>query len=350
MVQTTSFCLYQRILDRQSITEIKNFLETSRNILITTHLSPDGDAIGSSLALAFYLKKRGHEVTVVTPDDYPRFLHWLPGNKHVLRYNMLPERSQERLDNAELVFCLDCNDIRRLGKFSGPVAENDALRIVIDHHQDPTDMAKYMLVNSDASSTAELIYEFLEAMGDEDLMDEEIAQCLYAGIVTDTGSFKFPLTSAKTHYIAARIKEAGVDTSKIHNLIYDNSTEDRLRLLGYALTSKLKVLHKYNAAIISLNKKELERFRFNPGDTEGIVNYPLSIGKIRMAVLVTEKNDEVRLSFRSKGSFPVNQIAKDHFSGGGHLNAAGGISSRSVEETVQHLISILPEYAEALTA
>lgn len=312
--------------------------------MVTTHRSPDGDAMGSSLALYRYLTKRKHQVNVITPDDYPEFLHWLPGNDKVVCFARERERAQQLTAEADLIFCLDFNALDRLWEYRAVVEKANVPFVIIDHHRDPDDFAQFTFVDINASSTAQLVYEFIEALGDLSLLDKEIGDCLYTGIVTDTGSFKFPSTSRKTHEVAAEIKRLGSDTTAIHNLIYDNSSEDRLRLLGYALSEKLQVFKEYNTAIISLSKAELDRFNYQTGDTEGVVNYALSIKGIVLAVMITEKKGEARISFRSKGEFSVNELAREHFNGGGHRNAAGGIHALPVEQVVEKITAILPQY------
>jgi phosphoesterase RecJ-like protein len=331
-------------LDKEHINQLKNILSTPRKVVVTTHKSPDGDAMGSSLALYHYLLKKGHDVQVITPDDYPEFLHWLPGNDHVKNFYKQKKETSLITTGAEVIFCLDFNSIDRLWEYAPVVQASQATKIVIDHHRDPEDFADYSFVDISASSTSQMIYEFIEELGDRKLIDKTISDCLYTGIVTDTGSFKFSSTSPKTHRIAAEIMAAGSDTTAIHNLIYDNSSEDRLRLLGFALSSKLIVYPQYNAAIISLTKEELSKFNYKTGDTEGIVNYPLSIKGIVMAVLITEKNGEARLSLRSKGNFPVNEMARKYFHGGGHMNAAGGIDQLPVSSVIEKIENILPLY------
>jgi phosphoesterase RecJ-like protein len=331
-------------LNTDQLKQLGELLKSPKRIIITTHRSPDGDAVGSSLALYHYLLKKGHDVNVITPDDYPEFLHWLPGNDKVICFARERKRAAELTSNAELIFCLDFNALNRLWEFRPFVEKVNVPVVMIDHHQEPEQFATFTFLDVTASSTAQLIYEFIEGLNDLALLDRTIGDCLYTGIVTDTGSFKFPSTSQKTHQVAAEIKRLGSDTTAIHNLIYDNSSEDRLRLLGYALSAKLQVFKTYNTAIISLSKEELDRFNYRTGDTEGIVNYALSIKGIVLAVLITEKKGEARLSLRSKGDFSVNEMARTYFSGGGHRNAAGGIHALPVEAVVDKIKSILPEY------
>lgn len=327
-------------------TDARNLLTTAKKIVITTHVSPDGDAIGSSLALSLFLKKLGYDTTVVTPDDYPAFLKWLPDNENVLIFDKDRIIGQKAIDDADLIFCLDFNTADRMAGLREIIESKDCPKILIDHHQEPEQWTDIMFVDSSASSTSELIYRFIDGLDGLKHLDKDIGSCLYTGIVTDTGSFKFSSTTAETLKITAELMTLGVETSAIQNLIYDNSSEDRLRLMGYALTEKLLIFKEYNTAIIGLNAEELKRFNYKTGDTEGLVNYPLSISSVKLSIFISEKSGDVRLSFRSKGDIPVHEIARDHFNGGGHVNAAGGISDKSVDETIAYLKQILPEFSK----
>ena len=328
--------------------DAKGLMASSKNVVITTHVSPDGDAIGSSLALALWLKKEGYSAQVITPDDYPAFLHWLPGHETVLCFDRDEEVSRKIIDDCDLIFCLDFNSPDRLSGLRECIENSASPKILIDHHQMPKQWTEVMMSDSSASSTSELVYRFIEGIGASKHLDEDIGSCLYAGLITDTGSFKFPSTSPSTLRIAAHLMELGVNGSAIQNLIYDNSSEDRLRLMGFALSEKMEIIPELCTAIMGLNAAELKRFNYKSGDTEGLVNYPLGISFVKMSVFISDKGGEVRLSFRSKGNIPVHEIAKKHFRGGGHVNAAGGQSDKSVEETILYLRRILPEYQNIL--
>lgn len=332
----------------EDITRIKELLSSPKKIIITTHRSPDADAIGSSLGLYHFLKKEKHEVIVITPNTYPEFLHWLPGNKDVINYEGKKNRAKKLVMDAELIFCLDYNALKRMEEFGEVVGESKAIKILIDHHQQPDKFPDYILSDVTASSTAQLIYRFIEMLGEEKMVNSEIAECLYAGIMTDTGSFRFASTTSETHRIVAKLIDAGVKPDKIYNLIFDDNSVDRMNLLGYTLLHKLKYFPEYRAAMISLTRDELKQFKHKQGDTEGFVNYPLSIKGVRFSALMIEKKELVKLSFRSKGSFSVNKFAREHFSGGGHNNAAGGESRVSLDETVNKFLSLLPQYKDEL--
>ena len=330
------------------LSELSKYIANSKKVTITTHVSPDGDALGSSLAMQLFVKKLGIESTVITPDDYPDFLRWLPEQESVLKYEKDKNECEAWVKTSDLIICLDFNTADRMSTLRQTIEESPAPKVLIDHHQNPVQWTDVLLSDSSASSTAELVYRIIDGLGHVDLIDKEIGTCLYTGIVTDTGSFKFPQTSWETMLIGSKLMKLGVDTPKIQNLIYDNSSEHRLRLLGFSLTERLEINQKYSTAIIGLDASDLEEHNFQAGDTEGIVNYPLSISSVKMSVLITEKKGQVRMSFRSKGDVPVHDIANKYFKGGGHKNAAGGISALSVRETVTYLKSILPEFHEFL--
>ena len=324
--------------------DLKKILTTKKKVVITTHKSPDGDAIGASLALFHYLKKYNKEVVVIVPDGFPEFLNWMSGSSTIIYYDTQEELANQFIENADLIFALDYNGLERIGNLSNPVAKSKAFKIVIDHHQDPQEFANHYIVDVNCCSTSQLIYEFIENLGDLSLLDKEIGECIYCGIMTDTGSFRFPSTTSKTHQIISNLVAFGVDGSKIHEKVYDTYSEHRLRLIGYALTEKMKVFPELNAAYISLSQEELTRFNFKKGDTEGLVNYLLSINGIKFAILITEKVDNISFSFRSKEGFYVNKIANQHFNGGVHIYAAGGMLEISLEDAIKKVESVIHQY------
>ena len=329
--------------------ELKKVLNTAKNIVITTHRGPDGDAMGSSLGLCNLLVQLGHTVTVITPNEYANFLHWLPGNDDVIIYEGNEEKADEITANADLIFLLDFSHLSRIATFTDAVKKSKATKVMIDHHQDPDrDIAELIFSDTTACSTAQLVFEVMEAMEMTSYLNKEIAECLYVGIMTDTGSFKYASTTAKTHHVIAELINAGAKNAKIHDLIYDNSSANRIKLLGYCLNEKLRLYPENNAAIISLTAEELERFEFKKGDTEGFVNYALAIEGIKFAIFIAEKDGLVKLSLRSKGNFKVNEIAGKYFSGGGHMNASGGIYEASVNETIKKVEQIINEYKTEL--
>jgi len=315
---------------------------SKKNVVITTHRGPDGDAMGSSLALYHLLKKLEHNVQIITPNDYAYFLHWLPGSKDVIIYEESKEKCKKISEKADLIFFMDLNNIDRIADYKDCIINTSSIKILIDHHQDPDcSMADLVFSDTKSSSTAELLYNIIKVLKLNHLLDKDISECLYTGILTDTGSFKYSSTTSITHNIISDLIERGVDHSKIHDLIYDSSSIDRMRLLGYCLNEKLQVYEKNNSAIISLNHEELIRFNFKKGDTEGIINYALAIKGIIFAAFIVEKDGITKLSLRSKGNFKVNEIAKKYFNGGGHINASGGVSQLSVKETIKKLENII---------
>lgn len=323
------------------MTELEQLIKNSNNIVITTHKGPDGDAIGSSLAMYHFFKKMNKNVAVVVPDAFPDFLKWMKGSDEVLVFENQEEKSVQLIEQAEIIFSLDYNALNRVGAVGDYITKASAKKIMIDHHQDTQNFADHYFVDTNCCSTAQLVYNFIKTIHQSDLLDATIATGIYCGIMTDTGSFRYPSTTADTHRIIADLIDLGVENSLIHQQVFDNNSTDRLKLLGYALSNKMNVFEEKNIAYIALSKEELKQFNFKKGDTEGLVNYPLSIKGIKMSVLLTEKEDGIRLSFRSKGDVFVNKIAQTHFAGGGHVYAAGGNSTLSLDETIQKLETLL---------
>ncbi len=318
-------------------------LQAPKKIFITTHHKPDGDAIGSMMGLALYLTKKGHNVSPVSPGEIPDFLSWIPGVDMMLNYEAQPSESLKALTEADLVFCLDFNDYSRTKHLEQALADATQPKILLDHHLFPKPVWDYGMSIPEKSSTCEMVYDFINLSGDNALIDLDIAACLYTGLMTDTGSFKFPITTASVHTMAADLKHRGLDHTRIHEEVYDSWSEGRMRFLGYVLIEKMEVFHKYNAALITLSKKDLQLFKSQSGDTEGLVNYPLSISGIRFATLITERSDEVKLSFRSKGDFDVSTFSRHYFDGGGHFNASGGRSKSTFIETIAYFKKILSD-------
>jgi|TARA_B110000240_G_scaffold196184_1_gene247696 phosphoesterase RecJ-like protein len=331
--------------------ELKSFLEKPRNIVIIGHRNPDGDAVGSTLALKHYLDKKGHFATVVMPNEYPDFLQWLPGSETTFKFNWQNSQSQKAIKNSDIIFLLDFNTLHRVGLDMKNTLEkypNDFA--MIDHHQQPDDV-KYMYSDTEICSTCQMVYQFIEMNTDLELIDAAIATCLYTGIMTDTGSFRFRSTTSKTHIIIADLIDKGAENDRIHNNVYDSNSYNRLLLLGQAL-SNLHILPSYKTAFITLTDAEKKRFDFQKGDTEGVVNYALSLKGIVFAAMFIEDSEQgiIKISFRSKGNFSVNQFSRNHFEGGGHDNAAGGKSDVSMTETVIRFKSLVSQYKSELEA
>lgn len=329
----------------ERINKVKEILNTKQKISIVCHRNPDGDAYGSSLALYHYLKDT-HDVTVISPNDCPNFLKWLPGEKDIVVFEKEEEKATAILQKSDVVFTLDFNALHRTGDRMEKALQNlNPKFIMIDHHQQPDDYAQVQFSDTSKSSTCEMVYDFIENLGDSDKVNKEIATCIYTGIMTDTGSFRFPSTTPHTHRIVANLLEKGADNAKIYNNVMDNNSLDRMKLLSKALDN-LVLLKKYKTAYITLSQKELNNYNFEKGDTEGFVNYALSIKDVVFAVIFIEDKQQgiIKMSFRSKGKFSVNEFARNHFNGGGHTNAAGGRSEISLEKTVEKFLKILPEY------
>lgn len=328
---------------------LKNLLNQPRKIVITTHHKPDGDAMGSSLGLYNYLIQQGHHTQVITPTDYPDFLAWMPGNENVIIFTEHVDESAALVADAEIIFCLDFNTLSRINELGELVRASGAIKVMIDHHLEPEDFDDYRHWDINACASAQLVYDFIvNQLQNKVLVNRDVATCLYTGIMTDSASFRLPNTTPAVHRIAAELMEAGAVNWHIHELVYSNSSESRLNFLGHCLKNKLEVLHEYNTAFISVNKQELEEYDVITGDTEGIVNYALSITGIRLAAFIVERTDKVKLSLRSRGEFPANEICKKYFNGGGHRNAAGGVSTDSLEEVINQFKQILPEYKKLL--
>lgn len=320
------------------------------NIVITTHYKPDADAMGSSLGFSRFLRSAGFRTTVVTPSDYAAFLKWMRGNDEVINFEKDPVSAENAVAAADFIFCLDFNQLDRINEFGACVSNTGAKKIVIDHHQYPGSFQDMLFWDDLASSTCELIYRFIRVVGMEEHIDRDTAACLYTGIVTDTGSFRFASCSSETMRIAANLMDKGIRHEEIFSQVFDSFTENRVRFIGYALSNKLEVLHEYNTALITINRDELKRFDVITGDTEGLVNYGLSIEGIKFAVLIIDRTKVVKMSFRSKGNFAANMFAMQHFGGGGHFHAAGGSSKVSLEETVTEFKKVLKLYKGQLNA
>ena len=321
-------------MKKEDIIAIRNLLATPKKIAIIPHRSPDGDAMGSTLALYHFLLKLNHQPIVISPNDFPNFLDWLPSSETVLIYENNKENCTKILNEAELVFTLDFNALHRTGEMEQVLNKLSAPIIMIDHHQKPDTYATFTYSDTAIGSTCEMIYNFISFLDKTALIDKTIATCIYTGITTDSGSFRFPSTTSTTHRIVAELIDLGIDNSEIHNLLFDDNSYNRLQLLGRALQN-MKVFPEYKTSYISLSQKELDEFHYKKGDTEGVVNYGLTIKGINFAAIFIEHRDEniIKISFRSQGNFDVNQFARDHFNGGGHINAAGGKSYESLKAT-----------------
>ncbi len=329
-------------MNMDALQYVEKLLATPKKIAIIPHRNPDGDAMGSSLALYQFLRKFDHEAVVIAPNDFPEFLSWLPESDKVLVYENDRAHTSEILNNAEIVFTLDFNALHRTGEMEAVLSKLSAPFIMIDHHQSPDDYAVVKYSNTEIGSTCEMIYNLISKLGKTQFIDIAMATCIYTGIVTDSGSFKYRSVTSETHRIAAALIDIGVDNTYVHCKLFDESSLQRLRILGLAIDS-LKVFYNHKTAYMSLSQADLDKFQHQKGDTEGIVNYALSLKGINFAALFTENADEkiIRMSFRSKENFDVNKFAREHFEGGGHMNAAGGKSYVSLQETQKKFEQII---------
>lgn len=328
---------------------LKEKLSTPKHIIVTTHHKPDGDALGSSLAVYHWLKAKGHAVDVIVPSDFPTFLDWLPGRQDVHIYAADKPTNDLRIVGAELIFCLDFNGLARTNAMEEALRNANGIKIMIDHHLDLEGFDDFRHWDDTAAASAQLVYDFIvNVMEDHQAITPDIATCLYTGIMTDTGSFRFQTTTPQVHLIAADLIGLGAKNWEIHEAVYNSYTENRMKFLGFCLLNRLEVLHEYRTALFSISRHDLNRFQITTGDTEGLVNYALAISGMKLAALIVDRTEQVKLSLRSVGDFPCNEVCKKYFNGGGHRNAAGGNSNEPLVAVVQRFKSILPEYKTLL--
>ncbi|MBE0639461.1 MAG: bifunctional oligoribonuclease/PAP phosphatase NrnA [Bacteroidales bacterium] len=336
-------------MNKTDLDKLTGLFSKQLNIVITSHFNPDGDAVGSVMAVYHILKQMNHHVTIAFPNHFPSFLGWIKDSENSLFYDRNKTEIEKALKTADIIFCLDYNALNRLGEMEVPLQKAVGIKILIDHHPNPEiERFQYVLHDTSVSSTAELVYDFLQMLQFNDRINQAAAESLYAGIITDTGSLSFNCNQSRTYRIVADLVDRGVHAERLHRLIYDNFSEKRMRLLAYALHQKMEIIVGQRTALIPLTLDELEQFDFQQGDTEGIVNFPLSIRTINLSILLTQRKDRIRISFRSKGDFPANEIATKYFIGGGHRNAAGGDSFVPMEETIRKIKEILPLYFSQL--
>ncbi len=314
------------------------------------HQKPDGDAMGSTLGLYHFLIQFGHEVTVISPTNWASFLNWMPGTDTVLDYENATQKANALIEAAEWIFCLDFNTLVRTKRMEPTLLAAKAVKILIDHHQQPqTEVFQYGCSDTTKSSTAEMVYDFILSSGHKDLINDSIAQCLYAGVMTDTGSFRFPSTSSSVHHLVADLLARGLKHNVIHEALFDNFSENRLRFIGNVLQNRMEIFYEYNAALIAIPQADLIKYDIQTGDTEGLVNYPLSIEGIKLAAIIIDRGEERRCSFRSKGAFDVNTFARKYFEGGGHFNAAGGYSKDTLDATISRFKKAIAENKDLLS-
>lgn len=338
-------------MNLEIIKAIKGLLEVPQKIVIIPHKNPDGDAIGSTLGLWHYLKGKSQDATIIVPNDFPKFLKWMPGNEQIVNFERDPSMAKSLIDNATVICTLDFNHLGRIGQLQALLEDSSALFVMIDHHQEPGDYAKITYSDVSMSSTCEMVFNLIEGLKDVESITPDLAISLYTGIMTDTGSFKYASTTSRTHSVVAKLIEKGAKNTEAHNKVYDTNTPSRLHLLGCALKNMV-ILEEFNTAYITLSQDELDAYDYKKGDTEGFVNYGLTLEGIVFAIIFIENREEgiIKISFRSEGEFSVNEFARAHFNGGGHTNAAGGRSDVSMEETIYHFTSLLPQYKDDLNA
>lgn len=338
-----------KAFDLEEIKRFREVLDSEQGtIVIVPHINPDGDAIGSVLGLSAVLKNAGKQVVVISPNHFPDFLKWMKDAKEVLAYVNAREKSSKILKDASMLICLDFNHLSRTGEMRELIEKWEGKSVLIDHHPYPQGFTDIQFSHPDYSSTAELVYHIVKTMGYEQYIDLDAAECLFCGIMTDTGSFDYNVSDPQTFNTVSELIAHGVNPEDVHGRVYDNCSVDRLRLMGYCLSECMEVFPEYHAAVMYLSRETQKRFNYQKGDSEGFVNMPLSIKGIHFSAFFTENDDQVKASFRSKGEFAVNEFSTAHFNGGGHRNAAGGEVFTSLKETVDKFRKLLPEYTEEL--
>ncbi|RXR19422.1 bifunctional oligoribonuclease/PAP phosphatase NrnA [Flavobacterium amnicola] len=333
------------MMNETEMAALQQLLATPKKISIIPHRNQDGDSMGSTLGLYHFLLQLNHDVTLISPNEFADYIAWLPAAEKVLVFEKDTTECAAILENSDLIFTLDFNALHRTGELMGAFLQTlDKTFVMIDHHQLPDSYAKFMYSDPKMSSTCEMVYHFIHQLGLEKLINTTVGTCLYTGLVTDTGSFRFSSTTSTTHQVAAHLIEIGINNSQIHNNLFDTSSYNRLQLLGKALQN-MKLMPEFKTSYITLSQQELDDYHYEKGDTEGIVNYGLSIDGIDFtAIFIENKAEEIiKISFRSQGDYDVNQFARNYFNGGGHINAAGGKSTASLSETVDRFISIVKE-------
>ena len=334
----------------QLIYNLFSQLTTPKKVVITMHQKPDGDAMGSTLGLYHFLLQLGHDAKVISPTNWASFIGWMPGIHTVLDYERQTDISNGLIKNADWIFCLDFNTLSRTKRMEEALNEATGERILIDHHREPQEEKfAYGISDTCKSSTCEMVYDFIMNSGHSNKITDEVAQCLYAGVMTDTGSFRFPSTTASVHKMVGHLKELGLIHAPIHEALFDNGSEARLRFIGNVLLNRMEVFYEYNTALISVPQQDLIKFDIKTGDTEGLVNYPLSIEGIKLAAIIIDRGEERKCSFRSKGEFDVNTFARTYFNGGGHFNAAGGATTDSLEKAVSDFKTAMAEHRKELS-
>lgn len=344
--------MLSKVIAQANVDHAKKWFERADKIVIVTHVAPDGDAIGSSLGLWHFLESQEKTVNVIVPNAFPDFLRWMPGAKDIIRYDKYAEFADKLLNEADVICCLDFNALSRIDAMADAVAKSPARKMLIDHHLDPEEFCKIVISHPGISSTSELIFRLICRLGYFEEITKEGAECIYTGMMTDTGGFTYNSNNREIYYIISELLSKGIDKDEIYRKVYNTYSEGRLRLMGYVLYDKMQVFHKFNSALIWLTRDEQKKFQYVKGDTEGFVNIPLSIKNVIFSVFLredTEKNT-IKISLRSVGTFPCNKVAADFFNGGGHLNASGGEFYGTMDEAIELYKQALVKYEELLLA
>jgi bifunctional oligoribonuclease and PAP phosphatase NrnA len=339
-----------KIIDQANIDLFGEWLKETEKIVIVTHVSPDGDAMGSSLGLYHFLISQNKTVNIIVPNAFPEFLKWMPGAKNITLYDQQKENADKLIADADMICCLDFNGLKRIEEVGNAVKEAKARKVMVDHHPFPDDFCSIVMSHPEISSTSELVFRLITRLGYFDEITKEGAECIYTGMMTDTGSFTYNSNSQEIYFIISQLISKGIDKDDINRNVYNTYSESRLRLMGYVLHSKMKVYPECHAAMMSLTQDELKEFNYVKGDSEGFVNIPLSIKDVKFSVFFREDTDMIKVSLRSVGEFPCNQFASEFFSGGGHLNASGGEFYGTMEQAIEIFEQALEKYKPLLTA
>ncbi len=339
-----------KVIAQAKIDHLEKWIVRAEKVVIVTHVSPDGDAIGSSLGLLHYLESQDKTVNIVVPNAFPDFLRWMPGAKDILRYDKYKEYADELIQTADVIFCLDFNALKRLDKLADAVAASPARKAMIDHHLYPEDFCRIVISHPEIASTSELVFRLICRLGAFDEMTKEGAECIYTGMMTDTGGFTYNSNNREIYFIISELLSKGIDKDAIYRKVYNTYSESRLRLMGFVLYEKMVVYPEFNSALITLTNDELKQFNYVKGDSEGFVNIPLSVKNVRFSAFLREDRDAdmIKISLRSVGDFPCNKVAAEFFNGGGHLNASGGEFYGSMDDAINLFKQALVKYQEEL--
>lgn len=340
--------MFKKVIDQEKINKVEHLLDKSDKIVIVTHISPDGDAIGSSLGLYQYLVDSGNEVNVIVPNEFPYFLKWIKGAKDILIYEKYPDFAEKLISEADLIFCLDFNVLKRIYHVAPAVEASQAKKILIDHHPDPSDFCDVVISHPEISSTSELIFRLICRMGDFELMSKDSATAIYTGMMTDTGAFTYNSNDSQIYYIIGQLLSKGIDKDQIYSNVYKVYSADRYRMMGHMLSERMNIYEEYGTVLIWLTDEDQKRFHSQKGDTEGFANIPLNIEGVTFSVFLREDEGMIKISLRSQGDFPTNKFSVQCYNGGGHLNASGGEFFGSLTEAMAVFERALPDYKELL--